>query len=81
MKLIVDSGSTKTTWCLMADGQMRDQLHTGGMNPFFQSEEEMARIVASEVAPFVGERSLESVYFYGAGCGAGVFCIRWSPTF
>ena len=68
MKLIVDSGSTKTTWCLMADGQMMDQLHTGGMNPFFQSEEEMARIVASEVVPFVGERSLESVYFYGAGC-------------
>ena len=68
MKLIVDSGSTKTTWCLMADGQMRDQLHTGGMNPFFQSEEEMARIVVSEVVPFVGERSLESVYFYGAGC-------------
>ena len=68
MKLIVDSGSTKTTWCLVADGQSVDQLHTGGMNPFFQSEAEMNGIVREAVVPFVGARSLESVYFYGAGC-------------
>ena len=40
MILIADSGSTKTDWCVVEDGQLIQQIFTKGTNPFFQSEEE-----------------------------------------
>ncbi|MGM9759744.1 MAG: ATPase [Parabacteroides sp.] len=68
MKLIVDSGSTKTEWCLSEQSAFVDHLFTAGTNPFFQTEEEIAQIVSAQVIPFLNGRSVEAVHFYGAGC-------------
>lgn len=68
MILIADSGSTKTDWCVVEQGQAVQQISTRGTNPFFQSEEEMSREVATALLPQLKERTLEAVYFYGAGC-------------
>ena len=41
MILIADSGSTKTDWCVILNGTPIKRIGTKGLNPFFQSEEEI----------------------------------------
>lgn len=66
MKLIADSGSTKTSWCLTKkDGTVRF-LSTGGMNPFFRSTEDIAEELRNIVLPQTGNH-VEQIHFYGAG--------------
>lgn len=68
MILIADSGSTKTDWCVVKQGQFIRQISTKGTNPFFQSEEEMSREIATALLPQLEDNTLDTVYFYGAGC-------------
>lgn len=68
MILIADSGSTKTDWCLAEQGVAQKRISTKGMNPFFQSEEEMAAEMQSSLLTQLGDERPEAVYFYGAGC-------------
>lgn len=68
MILIADSGSTKTDWCVVEHGQLLQQLSTGGINPFFQSEEEISREIQTSLIPFISSRQFDTVHFYGAGC-------------
>ena len=42
MILIADSGSTKTEWCLADQGRPVRTVVTAGINPFFQTREEIA---------------------------------------
>ncbi len=66
MKLIVDSGSSKTTWYLLtntADGST--QCLTAGINPFFQKTSDIIKTLKNE---YILEKELISaIYFYGAG--------------
>ena len=41
MILIADSGSTKTDWCIVFNDTPIKRMGTKGINPFFQSEEEI----------------------------------------
>lgn len=41
MILIADSGSTKTDWCIVFNDTPIKRIGTKGINPFFQSEEEI----------------------------------------
>lgn len=68
MILIADSGSTKTHWCVVERGQLVRQIISKGMNPFFQTEEEMESEIASKLKPELNNSSFEGIYFYGAGC-------------
>ena len=40
--LIADSGSTKTDWAVIENNQLGKVITTKGMNPVFQSTDEMA---------------------------------------
>ena len=75
MKLIADSGSTKTEWVLIGgaapdgissvDGK---PIATQGLNPFHQSEEQILSVLHSELLPRITEcTAVGSVYFYGSG--------------
>jgi len=68
MKLICDSGSTKSAWCL-TDGTTPLHFTTQGINPFQQSEADIISILMGELLPQlpVGHQ-INKVYFYGAGC-------------
>lgn len=66
--MIADSGSTKTEWCLLGENNSRDTKITAGMNPYFQTREEIESEMKNSLLPFLGERSIESIFFYGAGC-------------
>lgn len=68
MILIADSGSTKTDWCLIGDRGERKYFCTKGMNPYQQSEEQLANEVATALVPQLPTTTIYNVFFYGAGC-------------
>ena len=68
MMLIADSGSTKTDWCVILDNTPIKRIGTKGLNPFFQSEEEIQQELTHSLLPQLPEGTIDSVYFYGAGC-------------
>lgn len=68
MILIADSGSTKTDWCVVEHGQLVQQIFTKGINPFFQTEEEIGKEIEESLMPELNKYKIDSVFFYGAGC-------------
>ena len=70
MILIADSGSTKTNWCVAENGIQLQHVQTSGMNPYFQSEEDISNRLTEELFPQleIDEKDITAVYFYGAGC-------------
>ncbi|WP_158825644.1 N-acetylglucosamine kinase [Mucilaginibacter lacusdianchii] len=71
MILVADSGSSKTDWLLAIPGQPYLKLSTGGLNPYFLSEKEIARVVQDQ-APELIKRvaDIQEIYFFGAGCSS-----------
>lgn len=51
MILIADSGSTKTAWCLLNGDTTPVYFHSKGINPYQQTEEEIAASLREEVLP------------------------------
>ncbi len=69
MILIADGGSTKTDWSVVSGNQEIDRIKTRGINPFFQTEEEISAEIRDNLIPQIKKYdSIEAVYFYGAGC-------------
>lgn len=69
MRLIADSGSTKTAWCLLADKQVVRRMTTEGFNPYFETEGEIGGKLAKLLLPHLPERGdIADIHFYGAGC-------------
>ncbi len=69
MKLIADSGSTKTQWCVLnGSGQIIDEVFTKGMNPFFQTPEEMGVEIERSLLPHLTTNKFDEIHFFGAGC-------------
>jgi N-acetylglucosamine kinase-like BadF-type ATPase len=65
MILIADSGSSKTSWLLLKDG-ISQACQTSGINPFFQSEEEIYRLLSANF--LLEKKEIREIWFYGAGC-------------
>ena len=67
--LIADGGSTKTDWSIVSGNREIDRIKTRGINPFFQTEEEISAEIRDNLIPRIRKSdSVEAVYFYGAGC-------------
>lgn len=68
MILIADSGSTKVDWSVVENGKMVKRAVTKGINPFFQSEEQISNEIEQTLILQLDTQDFDSVYFYGAGC-------------
>jgi len=70
MILIADSGSTKTSWCVADLGRSLQTIQTSGINPYFQTEDEIRDRLTQELLPQleIAMNDIRAVYFYGAGC-------------
>lgn len=69
MILIADSGSTKTEWAIVKGDELIQKLKTGGINPFYQTELEIASLIKNKLLPQLNVSPLfDKIYFYGAGC-------------
>ena len=66
MKLIADSGSTKTSWKLINHLGESKSIKTPGINPFFRTEEDIYQELKMLLLPETGTE-IEQIYFYGAG--------------
>ncbi len=66
MRLIADSGSTKVDWrAIHSDGSVQE-ITTAGINPFFQSEEQIIYELEQHLLPDISA-TVKEIYFYGAG--------------
>jgi glucosamine kinase len=67
MKLIADSGSTKTAWRTINDQGQIAQANTIGFNPFFQDTDFIANELTTSLLPQLNGQ-VSSIYYYGTGC-------------
>jgi N-acetylglucosamine kinase-like BadF-type ATPase len=68
MILIADSGSTKTSWCLLKKGAAPLFFETEGYNPYFADTDYIAASLLRGLPPAVDRYGVGGIYFYGAGC-------------
>ncbi len=66
MILIADSGSTKTSWCLVGQKNKIEYFSTGGINPFFRSTEDIENELREKLVPEINTEIVQ-IHFYGAG--------------
>lgn len=70
MKLIIDSGSTKTDWIAIDDlNNISLETHTLGLNPQVLTEAIIEERIINNYDLYRVRKEIDSIYFYGAGCG------------
>lgn len=67
IKLIADSGSSKTAWCLL-NGKTKKTFLTQGLSPYFLSGEQIEAIIEQELRVKMKNIEPDEVHFYGTGC-------------
>jgi N-acetylglucosamine kinase-like BadF-type ATPase len=67
MRIIAESGSTKTDWVIVKNQAEVIRLTTGGYNPNYFPPSALEQSLA-EFAPQLDTEQVASVYFYGSGC-------------
>jgi glucosamine kinase len=67
IKLLADSGSTKTEWCVL-NGRSKRTFYTQGLSPYFLSAEQIEYIIKEELKPRLKKTVPEEIFFYGTGC-------------
>lgn len=66
MRLIADSGSTKVAWRAIHSNGLVQEITTAGINPFFQTEEQIINELNEHLLPHIGAE-VNEIHFYGAG--------------
>lgn len=66
MQLIADAGSTKTQWILIDGDTDPVLIETRGINPYYQSREEILSLLETVFSAY--RKRITSLSFYGAGC-------------
>ncbi|SDQ01827.1 BadF-type ATPase [Mucilaginibacter sp. OK268] len=71
MILVADSGSSKTDWLLSIPQQEPVSFKTAGLNPYFLTEKEIAKIIQDQAPDMVAyANDISEIYFFGAGCSS-----------
>lgn len=71
MILVADSGSSKTDWLLHVGQQDSLSFKTAGLNPYFLSEKEIAKVIHDQAPGMLAYADkIEEIYFFGAGCSS-----------
>lgn len=68
MILIADSGSTKTFWAIVRNGEVEKVIQTQGLNPYFTPPGMIRDILIDELVRNLKCDEVRHIYFYGAGC-------------
>ncbi len=67
VKLIADSGATKTEWSLLSKGRKKT-IFTQGISPYFLNTEQIRQLLLKELLPKLKGIVVNEVYYYGTGC-------------
>jgi N-acetylglucosamine kinase-like BadF-type ATPase len=65
VKLIADSGATKTEWCLL-NGQRKKLIRTQGISTYFLAPQEIKDLLLKELKPKI-KPAVNEIHFYGTG--------------
>ena len=65
MRLIIDAGSTKMGWILMEGHEVKAHFVTKGFNPNYSDRQCLAELCRGVSLP----NEIQSIYYYGTGCG------------
>ena len=65
MRLIIDAGSTKMGWILMDGPEAKAHFVTKGFNPNYSPAQDLVETCRSASLP----NEIQSIYYYGTGCG------------
>ncbi len=76
MKLIVDSGTTKTHWVLLDGKKIIADFTTTGFNPYYSSADEIRSNIGKELPVQMKTRQVDNIYFYGTGCSTPGNCSK-----
>lgn len=68
MILIVESGSSKTSWLVLNNGKQHIAFESIGINPYIHKREHILEVIKKEVCPYLKKVELDNIFFYGAGC-------------
>ncbi len=71
MRIVADSGSTKTSWALMVAGKEPVLFNTEGFNPFYVDSNYIQQSISNNFPKDFPYAQIKEVYFYGAGCVPG----------
>ena len=67
IKLIADSGATKTEWQIV-NGKKRSSFFTAGISPYHMDKEKIEALLSDELSPSIKKTSFSSIHYYGTGC-------------
>jgi glucosamine kinase len=67
IKLIADSGSSKTAWCLLED-KKKKTISTQGISPYFLTSGQILEILEKELLPKMKTSVPDEIFYYGTGC-------------
>lgn len=70
MRLIADSGATKTHWVLLDEGSVRLELYSKGFNPYYYKTEDFTQSLLEHFRGKVQFDKVSDIYFYAAGCSS-----------
>jgi len=70
MKLIADSGATKTHWVLLNEGSVQLEIYSKGFNPYYYKSEDFTRSLLDQFRGKVTFDKVSDIYFYAAGCSS-----------
>jgi len=73
MKIIADSGSTKTHWVIVSNDGEQSSLFSQGLNPYFVDSKDIEQIVKIAFKDF-DCKQVSGLIFYGAGCSLADKC-------
>jgi len=79
MKLVVDSGSTKTDWGFFGTLSDLRVYKTQGINPCHQSADEIRSIISNELLSQIAgidSGAVTQLFYYGAGCATEAICAQ-----
>jgi N-acetylglucosamine kinase-like BadF-type ATPase len=67
IKLIADSGATKTEWRLLGEGTHKS-FFTSGISPYHMTQLQIEQLLLSEFPSSLLKRKISEVHYYGTGC-------------
>ena len=79
MRLIIDSGSTKMDWILLDGGTIKNRFTTEGFNPNYSDIQDFENTISLVETRLIA--SLQSIHYYGTGCGNEQNCLIIKEAF
>jgi glucosamine kinase len=67
IKLIADSGATKTEWCVL-NGKKKETLLTEGISPYYQQLDQITELINQQLKPLLKKSLPSEIFYYGTGC-------------